>query len=65
MMFDQKLNNFGMLTNITQHILPYNLAMERLINYCIFCNPCTLRVCTQLIPHVTKSAQTLDYITLL
>ena len=51
---------------VIEHILPYNSALERLINYCIF-KPkfsSTLKTCTQFIPHIFQSAQKLHCITL-
>ena len=53
--------------DVIKHILPYNSAKERLINYCIFQNlkiSCSLRRYAQIIPHVSQSAQKLHYITL-
>ena len=61
-----KRHDFVMSSDVIKHILPYNSAMEHLINYCILktLNFLVLRICTQFIPHVSQSTQTLDYITL-
>ena len=54
-----------MSNDVTEQILPYNSAMEPLLNYCIFYNlkfSCTLRTCTLFILHISQSDQTFYYI---
>ena len=51
--------------DVIEHNFSYNTAMERLTNYCISLKPeffCTLRACTQFIPHIFKVLK--HYITL-
>ena len=68
-MFDVSFEHHNFVTNsdIIKHILPSNSAKECLINYLIFQNlkcTCSLRACSQFIPHGCQSVQTLHYITL-